>query len=255
MSEALHTALAEARAVADDIVIAGYIKGNPAIELAQDFPEVALVLGSWVPVGSNGLLNRGGAPILLGGERGQYVFWAELADARAKTGGRIWLGGDVPDHPDLAAVVARHDAEASALGPSQKRRIQTLFRESGRAPSRACKSCHAAEYEAWKNSKHSHAMRSLQLKESARNPNCLTCHYQDLAVEGTDASGVGCSACHESTMDHVERMRAGHAVSSARIETQPTATCSRCHDEANSPNFDFKSYWREIAHGARRSCT
>ena len=149
----------------------------------------------------------------------------------------------------LAELVQEHDAEASKLGPTHKQRVQANFRRLGRVPSVACASCHAREFEAWKSSKHSHAMETLAQNSSAADPNCLACHYQDASSgEPDDVAGVGCGACHSNTADHA--LAKGMGRSGERVRTEARLQlCVRCHDSANSPRFNHDSYWESIAHG------
>ena len=61
---------------------------------------------------------------------------------------------------------------------------------------------------------------------------------------------VQCEACHGPLKGHPE---------DANVMVSPVTetTCTRCHDEANSPDFDLESYWRKAActpdpHGVHR---
>jgi len=240
----------KARGLADRVVIAGYIKGGPALELARKHPSVDFVVGSFVPSGSKELIRRGGAPVMLGGDRGRYLFRVEASAHTASRGGQVWLGEDIVDDPELAELVARHDAAASGYGPGHKERVQTLYGERGRSPSSACAECHADEYDTWRASKHAHAMEALEMKRSANDPSCLGCHYQDTARSNAAAVlGVGCAACHSGTAEHIQAMRGGAASAAAPVRTSQGMACTACHDPANSPQFDFEAYWKRIAHG------
>lgn len=254
--EVLPAAIEKASLVADHVVVAGFIKGESALQIADSYPSVALVAGAWVPSGSSAPLRRDGAPVMLGGDRGQYLFWARFGPTRGTVdGGQIWLADDVPDNSMMSALVARHDDQASLLGPSHKERVQSFFRAAGRTSSESCAECHRSEYESWRRSKHAHAMQTLAAKRSENDPNCLGCHYQDVSRLGVETVvGVGCSACHEGTEAHVRAMRSGGTGSPPRLEARARiAACERCHDEANSPSFDAEDYWLQIAHGRDRN--
>ncbi len=113
------------------------------------------------------------------------------------------------------------------------------------ASSAACTSCHSQQMARWTFTAHARAYRSLQRRDADENPECLTCHTTGFGEAGGFAKldrfnlsrfqGVQCEACHG--------MLAGHPGSTDVMPEPVTpATCERCHDEANSPNFDFVSY-------------
>jgi 2',3'-cyclic-nucleotide 2'-phosphodiesterase (5'-nucleotidase family) len=61
LETSLRESLAALAGKADAVIVAGFLDGKPALDLAVAFPKVALVLGGRVPKGSPDLLRRGGA--------------------------------------------------------------------------------------------------------------------------------------------------------------------------------------------------
>ena len=108
-----------------------------------------------------------------------------------------------------------------------------------------CFPCHTEQYSRWALTQHTHGYESLLARGEQANPECLTCHTTAFAVEGGWASiepanilafkAVQCEACHGPLEGHPDNP-----------ELRPTipneASCLRCHDEANSPEFDYVSY-------------
>jgi len=254
-AEALKDALSSPRGKADLIVVAAYLEGKPALDLAAAFASVDVVIAGRVPRGSDALLQRGGAPVIVGGERGQYVSFVGFGDgAKAQAASRGWLGDAVPDTPALADLVKRYDKDASRFGEAFAREAIAAFRTASWVGSAACAECHEAEYAAWEKSKHSHAMAALAEKRQEKNPDCMKCHLQDLPSGGTDAvRGIGCESCHGGGLAHVTALKAGTPhVRASTFKTNVGESCVVCHDEVNSPGFDWMEYWRRIAHGAVR---
>lgn len=251
--DALREAMAALEGKADVVVAAGYLEGKPALDLAAAVPRVAAVLASHVPRGTDDLLHRGGAPVMLGGERGQYVSSVRFTRGGAAASGvRAWLGDDVPDAPALAALVRRHDKDAKQCGEAFARESFAAFREASWVGSVACAECHKDEYAVWEKSKHARAMTTLRERDQHENPNCMKCHLQDLpAGNGTHGvAGIGCESCHGGGQAHVVAMRQGLPRVSMRTFTEAAEeSCAGCHDEANSPRFDGETYWARIAHG------
>lgn len=128
-------------------------------------------------------------------------------------------------------------AEAAAQRPAAA--------EAGYGSSGACVNCHINEFARWAYSPHAKAWESLILRRATTNSDCVACHTTGFGQPGglgalTDANlrkfkGVQCEACHGPMGGHPDD---DHVQATPLSE----ARCRTCHDEANSPNFDYKSY-------------
>lgn len=108
-----------------------------------------------------------------------------------------------------------------------------------------CFPCHTEQYSRWALTQHTKGYESLLERSAEANPECLTCHSTGFAVEGGWAEivpsnvlafkAVQCEACHGPLEGHPNDTEF-----QPRIPTE--ATCLGCHDEANSPGFDYASY-------------
>lgn len=152
--------------------------------------------------------------------------------------------------------------------------------------SEKCADCHDAEYEIWKESHHAkYGFKSLtvayaqtsddpSLFERVRmdriyDPECICCHtagwhpqevvrYESgyvSAEESAHLKGVNCENCHGPASKHVEMEESFEADDAAiKAERQKMHValdinlCLQCHDHENSPDFEFDSYWEQIAH-------
>jgi len=114
-----------------------------------------------------------------------------------------------------------------------------------------CFPCHLEQFSRWALTRHTQAYEPLVARGEQRNPECLSCHTTGFAVPGGWAEvkpinvrrfkAVQCEACHGPLGGHPEDPE-------VRCEPPTEATCLRCHDQANSPDFDYRSYL------ARASC-
>lgn len=125
-----------------------------------------------------------------------------------------------------------------------------------------CKMCHnkpatGAQYAKWLDSKHAHAMESLNAEE-AKDPKCLKCHSTfgsvnpDLIATLKITEGVSCETCHGPgsayfpaaiMKDKAKAMEKGMIVPEEKL-------CKTCHNP-ESPNFkgfNYKEYLAKIAH-------
>ena len=114
-----------------------------------------------------------------------------------------------------------------------------------------CFPCHTEQYSRWALTHHTQGYESLLPREEHSNPECLTCHTTGFAVVGGWAEiepanvlafkAVQCEACHGPGERH-----ANNPEVPATIPTE--ATCVGCHDQDNSPDFDFDTYWPQVEH-------
>lgn len=143
--------------------------------------------------------------------------------------------------------------------------------------SKKCESCHEESYRTWRKNKHSSAWASLATDpptvDSADpprdfDPECVSCHVigwqsrENFPYTGgfldmkqtPHLADVGCESCHGPGSKHLaaeigdneklqETIRA-----EMRLGDRAEKVCQTCHDEDNSPDFDFKSYYKIIEH-------
>ena len=185
---------------------------------------------------------------------------APTAGYRIATVEEVPLGSNLdpapgPDAPVSAGISA--DIRAR-LQQYEQERILAADRAAGAAVSpadgryasaAACVSCHRDRFSAWVLDPHARALDALRMRDQAQNPECIACHTTAFGQPGgfgtpDDAAlsrwkGVQCEACHGPLGAHPGD---GHALPVPGI-----ATCTGCHDAANSPQFDLEPYLRRIS--------
>ncbi|MEY4673838.1 MAG: hypothetical protein RL148_1622 [Planctomycetota bacterium] len=125
-----------------------------------------------------------------------------------------------------------------------------LLKATGPSGERRCMVCHEREYFDWLSSGHAHAMRTLQAQGQADNPECVQCHVVGWdkpggynANQGARAhllANVQCESCHGDGGPHLVKDRSTRAITAA--------TCTPCHDEKHSLNFDFDRFRELVSH-------
>ena len=109
-----------------------------------------------------------------------------------------------------------------------------------------CVSCHSHQVAAWAvRPNHARAMEALFERGEQGNPECVGCHSTGFGQPGGFAAvdkktlqtwgNVQCEACHGPLGGHP---RDPNSVP----EPITQATCTGCHDAANSPDFDYEQY-------------
>lgn len=196
----------------------------------------------------------GGTPLAAAGYEGRAMGRAELmidakGQVRAFSVELTNLDQSVADDPVMLEKVQAFKKQMEELrtslhsGPPRTKgdeREEFLGEQS-------CRKCHQEIWQALQGSGHRQAFATLAQKGQSDNPDCLACHVVGYEYKNGYAplpgrahlQNVQCEACHGYGTLH---RRDGAWAKEAR------ATCAGCHDAANSPKFDFASYWQKIAH-------
>jgi len=166
-------------------------------------------------------------------------------------------------HPKIshARLAKLAPAEREALLAARGKPRDLLPQDSEYVGSKACQSCHTAEYETWAASPHARAVKTLADKDEAGNSDCLRCHTTGFGKPGgfpaaasaaagaatpgdADLARVGCESCHGPGGNHVKEdvpklgsiVSLGDKCDSCVI----LQICGSCHDDANDPGFEFE---------------
>lgn len=171
------------------------------------------------------------------------------------------LEATLPSDPDAVALVERYDREVGALNLAWARAHGQDCPAPGRGEagfvgSEACRTCHAAAFPVFEQTKHPRGLATLEEKGKQFHLDCVTCHVTGWGEPGgacrldklQGRAGVGCESCHGPGSRHVA------APSRANVTRAPGRdVCVSCHNLENSPHFDFATYVPRIlgpGHGA-----
>jgi len=196
----------------------------------------------------------GDARLFHTGTWGKYVV---RIDVDIEPSGRTWryervaIGDRFPSDRDTNNLLVTYQriirelgSKGEFLGPRKPHPRDTF------AGSPACKECHAASWDVYETSKHAHAMKTLADLGVDKDPECIPCHavgwiyesgFRSLA-DTPDLAGVGCEECHGPGKEHAE------SGGEEKLDPVDEASCRRCHNEIQSPEFTFAEYWKKIEH-------
>lgn len=255
------TILAQLDAIGDRydvLLILAYLPEEELRALTHAVPEADVIIGG--PTGQNLPIKQVG-PALLTSATNKAKFLVELrANGSASDldweGRVIEMGGDLPDNEGQVANFQRYlatlaerdfSAAETGLAPPLPAGLPDDYRVAG---NESCRECHEADCRLWDDSKHAHAFDTLAGQGKHVDPYCQQCHTTGYGLPGgfnrmADSAvheSVGCENCHGPSWAHVNDYE---------IKTPYDAAdqCIRCHDQENSPNFDYESYWARIEHG------
>lgn len=244
----------------ESLIVLAYFPEDELREFATQLPEADIVLGG--PTGQCLAPSKiGPVHFASATNKGKFLITFE-ADANGKSplyaGSVSELTSQYSDAPaqskNLAAFRDRLSqldltAEVSGLGPLSAVSLPRQFEVAG---SHSCKECHAAEYQQWSATSHSHALRTLEQNHAHMDSFCQRCHVNAFGRAGgfvsarrsADQGGVGCESCHGPSKPHV-------AEPTIKTPFAAKQQCVLCHDHENSPEFDYEKYWAQIVHGAK----
>ena len=126
----------------------------------------------------------------------------------------------------------------------------------------ACKKCHPNTVEFWSGTGHAKAYESL-LKDPKPNvihdAECVSCHTTGFDYNSgwksadltSNLKGNQCENCHGPASKHVADPTNKASRAPMHLTTDladKNRVCLKCHDEDNSPHFEFAKYWEKIEH-------
>jgi hypothetical protein len=159
------------------------------------------------------------------------------------------LGEDATEDEEMLARIEKYKVDLQDF-KSAKRAAFPRTRGSDKETflgERACMSCHEDAYKVYLDSPHRAAFATIRNKGQSFEPECLSCHttgYQHKQGYSDQPPfnkliNVQCEACHGYGTQHA---RDGKWVAQAKD------SCTMCHDQKNSPEFDYATYWEKIKH-------
>jgi hypothetical protein len=144
---------------------------------------------------------------------------------------------------EAEAIVREHDAALQAEILARTLSKPDDARDT--ASALTCKECHPRAYSTWRESNHRIAVQTLVAKNRLDFA-CLKCHDSTYAPAHPDhalGEGVQCTSCHGDGSKHVRSRRKEDI-----LNLKDGQACLKCHDQPNSPGFDYAKYLEKIRH-------
>jgi hypothetical protein len=176
------------------------------------------------------------------------------------------MGPELQHHPDILKLMVEYIDRLKILVASRAFRPKTkdLFVPPANYVTAAtCFECHAGQYEHWSETSHAHAFATLEKKDRDFDPDCQKCHTTGFGfISGfviprgsPHLKNVQCESCHGPGGKHVKEQKGLVAPSDpaagktrSRYGVISESSCTSCHTEHNSPEFDYEAYFEKIKH-------
>ena len=259
--EAAKKVLPELKGKTDFIVALAYMDMASAQRLATENPEIDTIIGARQTSSMDEPQHFNQATITYAYNQTKYlgelrVYVRGDGSAENQINRYVALDSTIPDDPSALDVVTAAHTEftkeqsdnataAASLRPS------TLIGggESPYVGVETCAGCHEKENEVWVNSRHGHAMATLEKKNQQFDNECVGCHVVGFQKGGFQSlyttpqfANVQCEECHGPGRAHASNPGKGYGFMATPVG------CTQCHKEPNDPHFDFAVYWPKIKH-------
>jgi len=163
------------------------------------------------------------------------------------------LQSDGPSDEEAVAMIAafkkktENPIRARAKKANEFRFDASTVGESRYFSVESCRKCHADVYESWTGTAHATAYATIAETEQWNDPDCLMCHTTGYGTMSDQESGmiepkywnVQCESCHGRGSEHSRHAGA------ARV---PEHVCLECHNQSNSPEFEYTTYLEHGVH-------
>ncbi|WP_240911566.1 multiheme c-type cytochrome [Paludisphaera soli] len=268
--EVLASVLGELEGKSDYQVL--MVQGPPqeARRLAAAYPGFDIVVATSEvadPEQDPQMLNNGKTMLVNVGRRGKYVGAVGFFDGSAPKYHRLALTPrfDGPATDVKKIIEDEYRGLLKAVGTVENFPRHDYVGGSAGATfvgAASCKQCHPNTFLKWSTTRHAYAFESLEKDHKPDviyDAECVTCHTTGFeynsgwkSAEATpNLKGNQCENCHGPASKHIaapDDLAFRNALKLTAEQADRNRLCYRCHDEDNSPKFDFATYWPKVLH-------
>lgn len=246
------------RAESDLIVMLAHTGIETAEFLAENAPVDVIVVGHY-PAIANEPREIGDALVVMAGAKADHYGTLEMTlgadgDVESFQGNAIRLLQKGPQVDRIQALFEAQEAREKdarrerQLAQQREResqqqisQVQAVHERNGIFGAESCKSCHSDTFDRWMETPHATAFATLAEADAWDDPDCIGCHVTGVEDKtfvadvniAPEVWNVQCEECHGSGARHA---RDGSYL------TNGEATCRKCHDPDNSPEFNYELY-------------
>lgn len=155
------------------------------------------------------------------------------------------IGWDLPQHPEVASVMASYDSELKAINLNASSTLPPLA--DGQAHYvgvETCLECHDETLSYWNHDKHKTAWDTLVRDNKTYDLECVGCHATGYGKPGgsilsdmKNLQTVQCESCHGPGSLHAE-----DAEAESISRSVPESVCVTCHNPKHSTRFEYELY-------------
>jgi len=220
--------------------------------LARQVPGIDLILGGRATTRMPGPVQEGKTMIVQAYNRGQYLGKIEASLNSPRISLRdtlIPLAENIPDDKAVSSLTKEYRSTLIAMNRVEFFKEQLNEKKNGSpgknsyAGAEKCAACHQLQYDNWLNTAHSQAYDTLMKNCNHFDIECLPCHTTGFKEPGGFAVAerenshllhAQCESCHGPGRQHKGK--------GDIVRDGGEGVCKQCHDEKNSPRFNYSDY-------------
>jgi predicted CXXCH cytochrome family protein len=238
----------------DIVVVLAHMPSQRLRRMAKGLTGVDVIVSGHDACPARQIQVIGGAYILTTGNGGRYV---GVGYGTTDQNGRLAslsaelspLTNDFEDHQAITKLFQSYDLDVRRMEKARAGTIAPEHMKRRYAGEGKCLPCHKAIHDHWKETKHAHAFDILVQQDRQYDRDCTPCHTAGffeiggfVSADATpDLVDVQCESCHGNSAAH-----AGKPV--LKTEGDARNACYGCHNEQQTPEFDFEKWWSRIRH-------
>ena len=248
--------ISEVERKSDMIVLLSHSGYDEDLMLAAKYPSIDIIVGGHSQTLLEEPTKVNETLVVQAGQNGFFLGELNLIlESSGKILSYEWmlipLTLELPDDPEILSLIEAYDQIVSS-GRMKNAPVYLPILGSKFAvlASNDCKDCHISEYNAWKRDDHSVAFKTIVDERKTKDSECLSCHTSGFGRDDGYTSfsltahlvNVNCTECHHTSREHLENP------SETPVEKIVEATCKRCHNATNSPEFVYANYFLKTNH-------
>jgi len=256
----LQDIISEVEGKSDLIILLSHSGYDEDLVFATKYPSIDIIVGGHSQTLLEEATKVDETLIVQAGHSGFYL--GEL-DLILESSGKIlsyeWrlipLTLELPDDPGILSLIEEYDRIVATGMRKAPVYVPILGSKFAVLASEECQDCHFSEYDAWKRDDHSAAFKTLVDERKTKDSECLSCHTSGFGRDDGFTSftstahliNVNCTECHLISQEHLDDP------SETPVERIVEATCTRCHNATNSPEFVYANYFLKTNHSVKIS--
>ena len=240
---------------ADVVVMLSHLGIEKDRELAASVEEIDVIVGGHTQTILQEPEKIGNTLIVQAGKDGYYVGELKLTfdeekELQSYSGKLIPMDISMPNDPVMVNMIIEYNRLKRQRLSRWVERISPVPAEYIVAPAAKCGTCHPDKLEHWLTTAHAASFTTLENEHKHKSPDCLSCHTtgfgrDDGYLNYNITAGfkrVNCTECHYVAAEHLKKPFL------SKIGIPSEVACLRCHDQKNSPSFEFAAFTERIRH-------
>jgi len=239
----------------DIIILLSHLGIDKDREIARTVPGIDIIVGSHDQVILETPEKVEGSIIVQAGKNGYYVGqlllnFDEDRNIQNYQGELIPMDITLPNDPEVVARIIEYNRLTRIRVGTRVERIAPIPSTFMVTAPGICETCHQHELNHWLTTSHATSFTTLKNDHKEKSPDCLACHTTGFGRDDgylnynitAELKTVNCTECHWVTVKHLEDPELYPS------EAITVNQCIRCHDQKNSPEFEFSSYKTRTIH-------